>query len=99
MKWLKRFSKLIKKPSTLGDDFHLTPEQAEAMVMMIKKTQHTELTCDEVHALLDQYTEMVLAGEDVSRFLPLVDHHLDLCPDCHEEYEALLRIIESHPVV
>jgi hypothetical protein len=27
--------------------------------------------------------------------MPLVQHHLERCPGCQEEYEALLRIIEG----
>jgi len=62
---------------------------------MIMNTQQQEITCDEVHELLDQYTEKAIAGEDVSAILPFVHHHLSMCPECHEEYRALKRILES----
>ena len=73
----------------------LTPSQAEMMLTMVQKTQEDELSCDDVHKLLDQYTEMALRGEDAAALLPLVHQHLDLCPDCLEEYEALTRILQA----
>ena len=58
-------------------------------------TKQQEISCDDVHELLDQYTEKAIAGEDVSAILPFIHHHLSMCPDCHEEYIALKRILES----
>jgi len=69
--------------------------QADKILHMIQVTQEVELSCDEVHELLDQYTEMAIRGEDVASLLPLVQYHLDMCPDCREEYEALTRIINA----
>ena len=73
----------------------LTPAQAEKILRMIQKTQENELSCDEVHDLLDQYTEMALRGEEVASLLPLVHFHIEHCPDCREEHEALLRILQA----
>jgi predicted anti-sigma-YlaC factor YlaD len=44
---------------------------------------------------LDQFTEAYLRGEDVARWMPLVQHHLDMCADCHEEFDALVRILQA----
>jgi|MTBAKSStandDraft_2_1061841.scaffolds.fasta_scaffold66084_2 hypothetical protein len=76
-------------------EMNISPDQAEKMLYMIQNTQEIELTCDDVHGLLDQYTEMAIRGEDVASLLPLVHHHLDMCPDCREEYEALSRILHA----
>jgi transcriptional regulator CtsR len=70
-------------------------DQAKKMVEMILKTQEVELSCDEVHEILDHYTEMALAGKDIAKLLPSVHHHLHMCPDCIEEYEALKRILNK----
>ena len=61
----------------------------------IARTQQRELDCGEVFAVIDQYAEAIASGEDVQEEFALVVHHLDLCPDCLEEYEALLSIIET----
>jgi hypothetical protein len=29
--------------------------------------------------------------------MPLVKHHLDLCPECYEEYQVLLNILQAAP--
>jgi len=73
----------------------LSSSQAERMLKMIQKTQEVELSCDDVHKLLAHYTEMALRGEDAAAILPLVRRHLELCPDCMEEYEALARILQA----
>jgi hypothetical protein len=56
-------------------------------------TQDVELSCDEVLDLLDQYAELAVSGEDVAKVMPLVHHHMQMCGDCREEFEALLRIL------
>jgi hypothetical protein len=68
-------------------------EMARKILGMLAITQEEELTCDEVFALLDQYTEMAMRGEDVKSLLPMVKQHLDICSDCREEYEALESIL------
>lgn len=62
---------------------------------MIAHTQDRELDCGEVFAMLDVYSEAVVAGEDVSRLYPLMVHHLQICGDCLEEYTALLNVIQT----
>lgn len=62
---------------------------------MIENTQDIELSCDDVYQLLDQYTEVVAQGDDAQELMPLVEYHIDICPDCREEFEALLRILQA----
>jgi hypothetical protein len=50
-------------------------------------------SCPEVVRILDEYAERMLAGEDVSECMPIVKQHLDECPDCCAECDALLRIL------
>jgi hypothetical protein len=64
------------------------------MLEMIAHTQDRELLCNEVHALIDQFAEMKMRGDDPTRWMPLVQQHLDMCPDCREEYEALLEALQ-----
>ena len=65
------------------------------LLQMVENTDEVELSCDEVFDLLDQYVESNVHGEDAASLLPLVQKHLDRCRDCHEEYEALARVIEA----
>ncbi len=62
---------------------------------MVEKTHEQEMDCEEVFEVLDIYAEAMVRGEDTSAMLPKVKHHLEMCRDCFEEYEALVRILES----
>jgi len=64
------------------------------LIIKLAVTEEQELSCDDVHEILDQFTELKMRGEDVVYLMPLVQKHLDLCPDCREEHEALLRALE-----
>lgn len=67
----------------------------DRLLRMVEDTDEVEISCDDVLELLDQYVELEARGEDVARLLPMVKKHLDRCHDCHEEYEALVRIITA----
>ncbi len=58
-------------------------------------THKDELDCQQVYEVIDVYAEMSERGEDVSEALPMVKHHLEMCKDCMEEYEALMRVLEA----
>lgn len=66
----------------------------QKMLQSLAMTGEHEISCDEVYAVLDQFVEAVRRGENPLIFMPLVRQHLDMCPDCREEYEALLRMLQ-----
>jgi len=70
------------------------PEVMQKLLHMLAATEKAEIACDEVYAVLDQFTEAAQRGENVLTFMPLVRQHLDMCPDCREEYEALLSMLQ-----
>jgi hypothetical protein len=70
----------------------------DALLKFIEKVKHTEdheLDCEEVFAVIDVYAEAVASGRDAPDLLPLVKHHLEICQDCFEEYQALMRVLEQ----
>lgn len=83
--------------SNKEDDMQLQ-ENLKKLLQMIENTEEIELPCDDVYRILDQYTEVVARGENARELMPLVEHHIEICPDCREEFEALLRILEASPV-
>lgn len=95
MRWLNRIFKRRQKKQAAMMNMDISTQQIQKMLQMLEQTLETELSCDEVQDLLDQYTEMAVKGENVQNLLPLVHHHLQMCPDCREEYEALTRILEA----
>ncbi len=95
IKTLKRlFQRQNWKPAPQAE---YPPGTFEKMVRQLEQTQDIEYSCDEVLRVLDQFAEAVIRGEDVRQLMPLVQRHLDMCPDCREEFEALLRILRARP--
>jgi predicted component of type VI protein secretion system len=83
-----------QKPSSGGMAANQS-EKMQKMMAMLSNTQEVELSCDDVFALLDQFTELAAQGEDVAQLMPLVQHHLDTCDDCREEYKVLASILHG----
>jgi hypothetical protein len=52
-----------------------------------------EIGCDDCFALLDEYVELELAGEDAEAAVPGLRAHLDGCPACREEHESLRALV------
>ena len=73
----------------------LSKNDLRSLLENISKTKDVEIPCDEVFELIDEYADAAARGEDTSKLMPLVKHHLEICRDCLEEYEALVRIINS----
>ena len=71
------------------------PAMMQKMIMGLAHTQAQELSCDEVYALLDVFADKVSRGEDAASLMPLVQHHLEMCPDCREEFEALVKSMQA----
>jgi hypothetical protein len=74
------------------------PEEFQKLLRMIENTKEVEFSCDDVYHLLDQYSEAVVQGKNAKELMPLVEHHINICPDCREEFEALLRVLQASPV-
>jgi hypothetical protein len=89
MRFLDFFKRRFRRPVRQKMDPALLK-----MVQMIARTDENEIACDQVYAVLDQFVEAVHRGENVLTFMPLVRQHLEMCPDCREEYETLLKMLQ-----
>jgi len=54
-----------------------------------------ETSCDKIYAKIDEYVDREVGQKDAAQLMPLVREHLDMCPECCEEYEALLDVLEK----
>ena len=54
-----------------------------------------ELLCDECFANLDEYVELELAGQPADERIPGMRPHLQGCPACREEYDALRDLVQT----
>ena len=73
----------------------MDPEMMKSMVRSILSTREDEIDCDRCFELLDEFVDVVLDGKNAAEAMPLVQHHLDHCADCREEFEALLTALRG----
>lgn len=87
--WLQHLGGHIKR-----DQDQLPDEVIQGFLRVLEDVRREDMSCSHVFARLDEYVEKELRGEDAARIMPLLREHLDLCPDCCDEYEALLNVVE-----
>ena len=58
-------------------------------------TDDTDPGCEAGFAIMEQYAESVLRGEDVALTYAGVLAHLRNCPDCREDTEGLLAALRD----
>ena len=98
MKFSEKIKSLVKRlGSSKEENAMQMPADIQKLIQMVENTQEVEFSCEDVYNILDQYTELVYRGDDSAELMPLVEHHIEICPDCREEFEALLRILEAAP--
>jgi len=89
--WLAKASQRRRKRAALVKGI----EELKMLVQATAATEEDEIGCDDAYEALDQFAEMVVRGEDPSTIMPLVQRHLDMCGNCREEFEALLRVLRA----
>ncbi len=85
-----RFKKERKEHQELPD------EVVEGFLRVLEEVRIEDMPCSEVFTRLDEYVEKEVDGQDVALLMPLLREHFDLCPECCEEYEALLSVLEKN---
>lgn len=69
-------------------------EVVQGFLRVLEAVRVQDMPCSEVFARLDEYVERELRGREAAEIMPLLREHLEICQDCSEEYEALLRALE-----
>jgi hypothetical protein len=77
------------------DPHELPDNVVRGFLSVLERIRVEEMPCSEVFARLDEYVENEVRGHDAARLMPLLREHLDMCPDCCQEYEALLNALEE----
>ncbi len=57
--------------------------------------EEEEISCGELFTKLDEYVEREVNKKDAAVLMPVIREHLDMCPECCEEYEALLDVLSK----
>ncbi len=73
----------------------LDPKQYQDLARFLIKTRPEEMTCDEWLEHVGEYAEHVLAGRAAPSSLVEVERHIDLCPECAEEFCAILAAMRD----
>ncbi len=72
------------------------PKEAVLGILRVLESAHDEnMSCGELYEKLDEYVERELDQKDAADIMPLIREHLDFCPDCCDEYEALLDVLNK----
>jgi hypothetical protein len=64
-------------------------------LQVLEDARAEELSCTDTYTRLDEFVETQVQSKDAAKIMPLIREHLDMCPDCCEEYEALLTVLEN----
>ena len=73
----------------------LSREDIAELLRLIGLTRDEEIDCERCLALVAEFAERELAGQPVPAGLEAVTHHLSICTECREEYEALLQALKA----
>ncbi len=73
----------------------LSTEAVLGFLRVLENVDKEEITCDELYAKLDEYVEREVDQKDAAKIMPLMRDHLDICPECCDEYEALLHVVQE----
>jgi deoxycytidylate deaminase len=66
-----------------------------SIMRMIFSTADEDITCDECYDQIDQYVDLLRAGQNPGEVLPRVKNHLEQCRCCEAEFNALITILEG----
>jgi hypothetical protein len=73
----------------------LSREEIDGLLRLIGLTRDDEIDCERCLALVAEFAERELAGRSIPAGVEAVAHHLSICTECCEEYQALLRALKA----
>ena len=73
----------------------LSKEELDGLMRLIGLTEESEINCEQCLALVAEFAEQSLAGQSIREGLRALEHHLSICAECRDEYEALRRVLRD----
>lgn len=73
----------------------LSKEQINGMLGLVAGTTDDSLDCDGCYGHVAEFIEVKLSGLDLDESMKLVETHLENCPCCKDEFEALLAAMNA----
>lgn len=72
-----------------------TQDDWKRLLMWLGATADRELDCDEFLARVGPLAELLAAARSPSEEHQLLVQHLSVCPECREEFEALIAVLRG----
>ena len=73
----------------------LSKKEIENLMRLVGLTKDSEINCEDCLSVVSEFAERQLAGKSISAGLKAVEHHLSICEECREEYEALRQTLAT----
>lgn len=80
---------------SLGLQKELSNEAVLGILRVLDEVPVEEISCADLYTKLDEYVEREVDQKDAAYLMPVIREHLDMCPECCEEYEALLDVLSK----
>lgn len=81
--------------ASLGLQKELSNEAVLGILRVLDEVPVEEISCADLYTKLDEYVEREVDQRDAAYLMPVIREHLDMCPECCEEYEALLDVLSK----
>lgn len=73
----------------------LSNEQIQTLVGLVVTTGPDDMSCDDCLGQIGEFAEHALEGRELPEAMQIVENHLQQCPCCKDEYEALLIALKE----
>lgn len=73
----------------------LTPEQIKNLGELLGLTAEQEIHCGDFLRHVGEYARATQERTPLDETLQLVHQHTTVCPECREEFEALMKILKA----
>ena len=73
----------------------LSPEQISTLLSMIASSESDEMDCDGCFEHLAEFAEIELTDRGIPEAMRAIRTHLEQCPCCHDEFNALMEALNS----
>lgn len=73
----------------------LSEQQISSLLGLVAQTEEDKIDCDTCFNDIAQFAEANLAGAEVPEALKLVERHLQQCPCCKDEFQALRNALAT----
>ena len=73
----------------------LTIEQTKTLLNYIASCKTDDIDCDACFEHMAEFVEHELLGSEISQALLQVERHVDQCPCCDDEHNALVEALQA----